>query len=79
VNYSVAAFAKSRGRRVEVEVEVLWRRVGVEVLWAHRTLSGAHRTVRCLQPEVPSVASMLLCRIQHLVFLLAKCEPFAPV
>jgi hypothetical protein len=27
----------------------------------HTGQSGAHRTVRCPQPEVPSVASMLLC------------------
>jgi hypothetical protein len=68
VNYSAPASKNSRG----------WR-VWVGVLWAHRTLSGAHRTVRCLQPEVPSVALLLLCWIQHLVFLLTECEPLAPV
>jgi hypothetical protein len=39
----------------------------------HRTLSGAPR------PEVPSVASLLLCWIQNLIYLLAECEPFTPV
>ena len=28
---------------------------------AHRTLSGAHRTVRCSQTRGPSVATLLLC------------------
>jgi hypothetical protein len=68
VNYSAPASENSRRWRV-------WSRSPL----VHRTCPVAHQTVRCARPEVPSVAPLLFCWTQYLVFLLAKCEPLAPV
>jgi hypothetical protein len=38
-----------------------------------------HRTVRCTRPGQPSVVPCSFCWTHFLVFLLAKCEPLAPV
>jgi hypothetical protein len=75
VNYSASPSGNSR--RWRVRVGVLWCTGHCPVV--HRTLSGVHRTVRCSQTRGPSVATLLLCWIQSLVFLLAESEPFTPV
>jgi hypothetical protein len=75
VNYSGVASGISR--RWRVWVGVLW--CTGHVRWCTGHCPVAHRTVRCARPEVPSVAPLLFCWTQYLVFLLAKCEPLAPV
>jgi hypothetical protein len=39
------------------------------VRWCTGHCPVAHRTVRCARPEVPSVAPLLFCWTQYLVFL----------
>ena len=49
------------------------------VRWCTGHCPVAHQTVRCARPGQPSVIPCSLCWTHFLVFLLAKCEPLAPV
>jgi hypothetical protein len=68
VNYSGVAPANSRRRAVRS-----WSPL------VHRTCPVAHRTVRCARPEEPSDDPCSYVEPNTWSFLLAKCEPFAPV
>jgi hypothetical protein len=75
VNYSGASPDFPEGDEFELESSG----TPDTVRWCTEHCPVAHRTVRCARPEVPSVVLLLFCRTQYLVFLLAKCEPLAPV
>jgi hypothetical protein len=61
----------------------LWKfpkvRSSAWVPWCTGHCSVAYRIVRCARPGLPSVIPCSFCWTHFLVFLLAKCEPLAPV
>jgi hypothetical protein len=64
-------------------VKRLWKFPKVRSLawgpWCTEHCPVAHRTVRCARPGQPSVVPCSFGWTHFLVFLLAKCEPLAPV
>jgi hypothetical protein len=75
VNYSEVPLDFPEGEEFSVKSpgapDTIW--------WCTGHYPVAHRTVRCARPGHTSVIPCSLCRTQFLVFLLAKCEPLAPV